>query len=86
MEVVQLKKLVEEKDSALTDVRLDALEKAREAEILRETVTRLKVLQVQYYRTTGLLYFSTRTIFSGTTMPCWSARFGVAHEPAPVIQ
>lgn len=40
---MQLKKLIEEKDSALTDVRLDALDKAREAELLRETVTRLKV-------------------------------------------
>lgn len=41
-EVIKLKKLVEEKEHALTDVRLDALDKAREVDILRETVNRLK--------------------------------------------
>ncbi|KAI1727071.1 neuron navigator 1 [Ditylenchus destructor] len=42
VEVVQLKKQLEDKDLALTDVRLDALDKAREVDLLRETVHRLK--------------------------------------------
>lgn len=42
-QVVELKKQLEDKDSALTDVRLDALDKAREVDILKETINRLKV-------------------------------------------
>ncbi|VDN00547.1 unnamed protein product, partial [Onchocerca ochengi] len=41
-QVVELKKQLEDKDSALTDVRLDALDKAREVDILKETINRLK--------------------------------------------
>lgn len=40
---MELKKQLEDKDSALTDVRLDALDKAREVDILKETINRLKV-------------------------------------------
>ena len=43
MEVQELKRQLEDKDLALTDVRLDALDKAREVDLLRETVHRLKV-------------------------------------------
>lgn len=43
--VVELKKQLKDKDLALTDVRLDALDKAREVDILRETVNRLKVIK-----------------------------------------
>uniref|UniRef100_A0A915D7K2 Calponin-homology (CH) domain-containing protein n=1 Tax=Ditylenchus dipsaci TaxID=166011 RepID=A0A915D7K2_9BILA len=42
VQMVELKKQLEDKDLALTDVRLDALDKAREVDILRETVHRLK--------------------------------------------
>ncbi|VDO85745.1 unnamed protein product [Heligmosomoides polygyrus] len=37
-----MKKKLEDRDVALTDIRLDALDKAREVDILRETVNRLK--------------------------------------------
>lgn len=40
--MVELKKQLEDRDEALTDVRLDALDKAREVDILKETVNRLK--------------------------------------------
>lgn len=43
VEVDELKKKLEDRDVALTDIRLDALDKAREVDILRETVNRLKV-------------------------------------------
>lgn len=43
MEVDELKKQLEDRDVALTDVRLDALDRAREVDLLRETVNRLKV-------------------------------------------
>uniref|UniRef100_A0A1I7XU67 CASPASE_P10 domain-containing protein n=1 Tax=Heterorhabditis bacteriophora TaxID=37862 RepID=A0A1I7XU67_HETBA len=42
VEVVELKKKLEDREVALTDIRLDALDKAREVDILRETVNRLK--------------------------------------------
>ncbi|EYB83449.1 hypothetical protein Y032_0335g2869 [Ancylostoma ceylanicum] len=42
VEVDELKKKLEDRDVALTDIRLDALDKAREVDILRETVNRLK--------------------------------------------
>ncbi|KAJ1363773.1 hypothetical protein KIN20_023706 [Parelaphostrongylus tenuis] len=42
VEVDELKKKLEDRDMALTDIRLDALDKAREVDILRETVNRLK--------------------------------------------
>ncbi|CAI4228579.1 unnamed protein product [Auanema sp. JU1783] len=42
IEVVELKKQLEDRDEALTDVRLDALDRAREVDVLRETVNRLK--------------------------------------------
>ncbi|WKX96123.1 hypothetical protein Q1695_012518 [Nippostrongylus brasiliensis] len=42
IEVDELKKKLEDRDVALTDIRLDALDKAREVDILRETVNRLK--------------------------------------------
>lgn len=42
-EVQQLKNELRNKDEALTDIRLDALDKAREVDILRETVARLAV-------------------------------------------
>ena len=41
IELVNLKKELRTKEEALTDIRLDALDKAREVDILRETVARL---------------------------------------------
>ncbi|KAE9553582.1 hypothetical protein FO519_003222 [Halicephalobus sp. NKZ332] len=40
-EVQHLKKELRSRDEALTDIRLDALDKAREVDILRETIARL---------------------------------------------
>jgi hypothetical protein len=42
-DVQTLKKELESKELALTDVQLDALDKAKEIDILRETVNRLQV-------------------------------------------
>lgn len=43
VEVDELKRQLEDRDVALTDVRLDAMDRAREVDLLRETVNRLKV-------------------------------------------
>ncbi|KAK0394289.1 hypothetical protein QR680_000668 [Steinernema hermaphroditum] len=42
LQVEDLKRQLEDKDNALTDVRLDALDKAREVDVLKETITRLR--------------------------------------------
>ncbi|TMS32219.1 hypothetical protein L596_000091 [Steinernema carpocapsae] len=42
VQVDELKRQLEDKDSALTDVRLDALDKAREVDVLKETIARLR--------------------------------------------
>lgn len=44
-EMVLLKRELEDRESALTDVQLDALDKAKEIDILRDTVSRLQVRQ-----------------------------------------
>uniref|UniRef100_A0A1I7YF36 Calponin-homology (CH) domain-containing protein n=1 Tax=Steinernema glaseri TaxID=37863 RepID=A0A1I7YF36_9BILA len=42
VQVEELKRQLEDKDNALTDVRLDALDKAREVDVLKETISRLR--------------------------------------------
>ncbi|CAD5214939.1 unnamed protein product [Bursaphelenchus xylophilus] len=54
-DVIQLKLELEEKDRQLGDVRLEALDKARELDMLRETVNRLKNENKALKHTTVLL-------------------------------
>ncbi|KAK6056241.1 hypothetical protein COOONC_06253 [Cooperia oncophora] len=53
VEVDELKKKLEDRDVALTDIRLDALDKAREVDILRETVNRLKARGINSWACPG---------------------------------
>lgn len=58
-QLIELKKQLQDKDSTLTDVRLDALDKAREVDVLKETINRLKV----NFSTNFLLLTLSKTFF-----------------------
>ncbi|PAV63210.1 hypothetical protein WR25_02009 [Diploscapter pachys] len=61
IEVDELKKKLEVRDTQLTDVRLDALDRAREVDVLRETVDKLKNENKQLRQDMHRLLSSTGT-------------------------